>query len=59
MNVNISFTNINNQFRAQEISMQRSKMASLTEAVLEDPGNIFCQALLNQTIKRLELLLAA
>jgi len=57
--MNLNFNRNTDSFKAQEITMQRSKVVSLTEAVLEDPSNMLCQALLNQTMKRLEMLLSA
>ncbi|WP_282040786.1 hypothetical protein [Winogradskyella flava] len=55
----MNFNRNTDSFKAQEITMQRSKVVSLAEAVLEDPSNMLCQALLNQTMKRLEMLLSA
>ncbi|MFK7833229.1 MAG: hypothetical protein AB8B52_08130 [Winogradskyella sp.] len=46
-------------FKEEEILRQRSKVISLTEAILEDPKNKYCQALLSITLRRLELLLIA
>mgnify|MGYP004277365355 CR=1 FL=1 len=53
LNVNI----ISSQLKAEEINRYRSKVISLSEVLLLDPGNRSCQALLNMTLKRLERLL--
>ncbi len=53
----LNVNSISSQLKAEEINRYRSKVISLSEVLLLDPGNRSCQALLNMTLKRLERLL--
>lgn len=55
----ISLTNITTQYKIDEINLQRSKVISLTNAISKDPHNRSSHALLNLTLKRLEVLMTA
>jgi len=56
---NLNFSERTSQFKSIEINLQRSKVVCLSQAVLEDPNNPYCQALLSVTLERLERLLTA
>jgi len=59
MIANLNFKTSESQYKSEEINLNRSKVVYLTQAVLEDPNNSSCQALLNLTLARLERLLTA
>ena len=59
MNTNLTFSPISSDLKTEEINRYRIKVVHLSENLKEDPNNVTCQALLNLTLNRLEMLLTA